>query len=170
MSVVIVTLILPIVGTMPAQIQMLHALGIFGTIWSMWLMSASFLGLFFLIFYASFKGISSTYWEAAYVDGASELRVMVQIILPFVRNVFFTIMLIKFIGFWNDYQAPLIYMMKYPTLSFALFRFSNDTAQILNNIPVRLAGCMIMLVPLLIVFVAFHSRLSGNLTMGGIKE
>jgi ABC-type glycerol-3-phosphate transport system permease component len=169
-SVVIVTMIIPIIGALPAEIRLMQTLRLFDTLWGVWLLRASFLGLYFLVFHATFKGVSPAFSEAAYIDGASEFRVLIHIMLPLVRNIFFTVMLIKFIEFWNDYQTPMIYIKSYPTLAYGLYYFKNNAAQALNSVPMRLAGCMIVLTPILVLFLAFHKRLIGNISMGGVKE
>ena len=113
---VIVTMVLPIVGSLPSEIRMAKALGLFDKLYGLWLMKANFLGLYFLVFHGIFKTLPMAYTEAAKIDGAGNLAVLLRIILPLVRNTFFTVMLINFIAFWNDYQTPLIYMPSYPTI------------------------------------------------------
>jgi ABC-type glycerol-3-phosphate transport system permease component len=169
-TIVIVTMIIPIIGALPAEIRLMQTLRLYDTLWGVWLMRASFLGMYFLVFHATFKGISPAYSEAAQIDGASELRILVQVMFPLVRNIFLTVMLIKFIDFWNDYQTPMIYIKSYPTLAYGLYYFKNNAENALNTVPLRLAGCMIVLTPILILFLAFHKRLIGNISMGGVKE
>ena len=109
------------------------------------------------------------YTEAAKIDGAGNLAVLLRIILPLVRNTFFTVMLINFIAFWNDYQTPLIYMPSYPTIALGMFYMASTTENGLSTVPMRMTGAMLMLIPILVLFLCFHKRLLGNLTVGGIK-
>ena len=81
-----------------------------------------------------------------------------------------TIMLIKFIEFWNDYQTPVLFMPTHPTLAYGVFTMSHSTDQKLSNDPARLASCMILAIPLLILFIAFRNKILGNVSMGGVKE
>ena len=166
---VIVVMIIPIVGALPAEIQMSRALGLYNQIFGLWVMKASFLGMYFLVFHGIFKGLPMAYTEAAKIDGAGNLTVLLRIILPLVRNTFFTVMLINFISFWNDYQTPLIYMPSYPTVALGMFYMSTTTLNSLASVPMRMAGALLMLIPILIIYLALHKRLLGNLTMGGIK-
>lgn len=108
---VIVVMILPIVGSLPAELQMAKNTGLYDSIWGLWIMKANFLGMYFLVFYDGFKGLSMTYTEAAKIDGASNMHILLAIVLPLVKNIFFTVMLVNFIGFWNDYQVPLLYCL-----------------------------------------------------------
>ena len=173
---VIVCLSLPIVGSLPSEIRVVKFLGLYDRLWSMWVMKANFLGLYFLVFYAAFKGVSNTYSEAAKIDGAGNFRIFFGIIMPLVKNTFFTVMLIKFIEFWNDYQNPLIYMNSYPTIAIGLYSLltTNDPRKMAstgyaNTDPQRMAAAMAVLFPILIVFIAFQKKLLGDLTIGGVK-
>ncbi len=169
-TVVIVVMVLPIVGSLPSELQMANRLGIYDTIWGMYIMKANFLGMYFLVFYANFKALSNEYADAARVDGAGNFRVMISIIFPLVRNTYFTIFLLNFIGFWNDYQTPLIYIPNWPTVAYGLYSTFQSTSGDLSNVPVKLAACLMMLIPILIIFLIFHNRLMGNITVGGLKE
>ena len=162
-------MVLPIVGSLPSEIRMAKALGLFDKFYGLWLMKANFLGLYFLVFHGIFKTLPMAYTEAAKIDGAGNLAVLLRIILPLVRNTFFTIMLINFIAFWNDYQTPLIYMPSYPTIALGMFYMASTTENGLSTVPMRMTGAMLMLIPILVLFLCFHKRLLGNLTVGGLK-
>lgn len=166
---VILTMMIPIVGSYPSEINMLQNLGIYNTLIGSWIQRANFLGMYFLVFHASFKSLSKDYSEAAEIDGASEFTVMSRIMLPLVRNTFFTVFLVKFVEFWNDYQVPLLYLPGRPTLSYGLYYVSNYTSNAISTVPMRMAGCIIILMPILIIFIAFNEKLMGNITMGGVK-
>lgn len=169
-TVVIVAMILPIVGSLPSEIQMSRALGFFDTIWGMWIMKSHFLGMYFLVFHAMFRGIPKEFADAARVDGAGNFQVLFSIMLPLVRNTLFTVILLNFIGYWNDYQVPLIYLPSYPTIAYGLYLFNFSTTNSLSTIPMKITGCMIMMMPILIVFLIFRNRLIGNISIGGLKE
>lgn len=168
-AIVIATMIIPIVGSYPAEITMLQNLGIYDTLLGVWIQKANFLGVYFLVFHAAFKGLAKEYSEAAEIDGANEFTIMTRIMLPLVRNTFFTVFLIKFVEFWNDYQVPLLYLPSRPTLSFGLYFVSNYTGNTISTVPLRMAGCIIILLPILALFIAFKEKLMGNITMGGVK-
>lgn len=169
-TIVIVTMILPVIGNLPSEIRMSQMLGLYNTFWGIWIMKMTFLGMYFLVFHATFRGVAKDYYEAAYLDGASELRVMLQIAFPLVKYTYFTVLLLNFITFWNDYQVPLIYMPSYPTAAYGVYLFNNSNDAQLSTVPVRITGCIFLLTPVLILFMAFHRQLIGNVSMGGIKE
>lgn len=169
-GIVIVTMALPIVGAAPSEIRMLKLLGMYNTIWGNWIQKLHFLGMYFLVFYAAFKSVPNEYMEAAYVDGAGEYQVLFTIMLPLIRTTFSAVMLIKFIDLWNDYQTPLLYLPSYPTLAVGLYSLGESTSAIMSRVPMRMAACMILMAPILVLFIAFRNQLMGNLTMGGVKE
>lgn len=166
---VIVVMILPIVGSLPAELQMAKNTGLYDSIWGLWIMKANFLGMYFLVFYDGFKGLSMTYTEAAKIDGASNMHILIAIVLPLVKNIFFTVMLVNFIGFWNDYQVPLLYMPSYPTVAYGMYNMANTRENNLSSVPMRMTGAMLMFIPIFTLFLIFQKRLLGNLTVGGIK-
>ncbi len=169
-TIVIITMILPIVGSAPSELRILRALGMYDTIWGLWIQRSHFLGMYFLVFHAMFRGLPRDMSEAAYMDGASEMTTFLKIMMPLAKNAFFSVMLVLAIGYWNDYQGPILYMPSHPTLATALFDLSFSRANELNNVPMRMAGCFMLMLPVLILFLCFHNKLMGNLTMGSVKE
>ncbi len=166
---VIVSMILPIVGSLPSELQLAKTLGLYDNFWGLWIMSGHIRSMYFLVLLATFKSFPKDYAEAANIDGGGAFTVFFRIMLPLARNVFFTIMLIKFIEFWNDYQTPLIYMPSNPTLSYGLYLFRYNTNTEYATMPMTLTGCMIVFLPIFIIFLCFRNRIIGNLTIGGIK-
>lgn len=168
---VVVTISLPIVGSTPSAIQVAKTFGTYDSMIGMWIMSANFLsGVYFLIFYETFKGVPKGFREAAEIDGASQFRIMVSIIFPLVKNIFFTVFLIKMIGYWNDYQSPLLYMPHSPTIAYGLFEFFFQSDNEYSTVPMKITGAILVATPIIIVFVIFQKRIMGNLTAGGLKE
>ena len=165
-TIVIVAMILPIVGSLPSEIQMTRALGLYDTFWGLWILKANFLGIYFLVFHAQFKMLPYDYTEAAKIDGASNPRIMFSVILPLAKGTIFTVMLLTFVQFWNDYQIPMMYIPSYPVIAYGMYSF---TQKPYSEVPVQVAYMLIVALPIIIVFVAFHKRLMTNLTVGGIK-
>ena len=97
-SIVIITMILPIVGAMPSELRILRALGIYNTIFGMLILKANFLGAYFLMFHAFFSHIPKDYYEAAAIDGAGNFTILFRIVFPMVKTLFWTIVLLYFLG------------------------------------------------------------------------
>ena len=154
------------------EVQMAKNLGLYDSVWGLWIMKANFLGMYFLVFYNIYKNMPMAYTEAACIDGAGNLSVLLRIILPLSRNTFFTVMLINFITFWNDYQTPLLYLPTHPTLSYGVYLVAIDPPSgiKLSDVPHSVSACMMLALPILIVFVIFKDKIMGNISLGGIKE
>ena len=168
-TIVVVTMILPLIGGMPATIKMIRDLGLYDTIWGMWITAAGWRGLYFLVFYGTFKSLPMAYSEAAKIDGAGNLSILVRIVIPLVKNMFFTVFLLHFISYWNDYNTPLIYMPSYPTIAYGLYVVTTTSQNEMAHTTRRMTASMLMLCPVLALFLMFHNRLLGNLTVGGLK-
>ena len=168
-AIVIVTMVLPIVGSLPSQVQVAQALGLYDKIWGMWIMSANFLGIYFLLFYGVFCSLSSEYGESAFVDGASHFRVMFQIMFPLVKTTILLVGLLLFISYWNNYQTPMMFIPSHPTAAYGMFLFRFSLEQDLNAPPMQLAGSVLLFSPIFIIFMFTKDKLVGNLTAGGLK-
>ena len=169
-AVVIVTMVLPIVGAGPSELRVLRLLGLYDTWGGIWIQRANFLGFYFLLLYAAFRGVPKELSEAAYVDGASELRTMLQIVMPLARNAFLVVFILSGIRFWNEFQPVLIYLPTHPTMATALFNLSRSSINELNNVPMQVAGCYMFMAPVLILLIVFHKKIMGNVQVGGLKE
>lgn len=166
---VIITMILPIVGSLPSELRMAKMFGLYNKIYGMFIMKAHFLGMYYLVFHAMFRGIPKDYDEAAYIDGANNFTIFFKIILPLASGTFLTVALINFIGYWNDYTTPLVYMPDHPTIAFGLYDFVQSPVGDKVHKPVKLAACMLVFIPNFTVFLIFRNKLIGNISMGGLK-
>ena len=169
-GIVIATMLIPIVGSDASFLNVLQKLNLYDTIFGAWFMKSYFIGMYFLVFHATFVKLPNSYAEAAMIDGASNMRVLLTIVLPLIKGMFFTIFLLTFIGYWNDYQVPLLYLPSMPTIAYGVYDFSNSPQTHLSSIPMKLTGCMLMLLPILFIFLIFNKRLMKGMSVGGLKE
>lgn len=167
---VLFTMSLTIVGSLPSELQVAHDLGLYDSMLGMYFMKAHFLSVYFLVFYAAFKGLPSSYFEAAELDGAGQFCLLFRIAVPLIKNIFITVFLLFLIQYWNDYQTPMLFLPSYPTVAYGIYKFSQKSQGPLSSVPAKLAGCMFLLLPMLAVFVAFNKTLLAGVSMGGIKE
>ena len=140
--IVIVTMVLPIIGALGAELNFLRAIGAYDNVIMLCIMKGGFLGSNFLIFYATFKGISWEYAEAAFIDGASHARVLFTIMIPLAMTSIGAIFLLGFIGNWNNWNVNVIYLPNYPMISYALYYFQKNTINAVSSTPAKLAACM----------------------------
>lgn len=166
---VVFTMVMPIVGSLPSEIQMAKMLHFYDNMWGIYLMKAYFGGSNFLIFYATFKGLSKEYAEAAKLDGAGNWQIMTRIMFPLAKATIGAIFLLAFISYWNDYYAPMIFIPSRPTIAYGLYRFQSNTGTASSSVTVKLAACSILIVPILILFVFVKDKIMQNVSIGGIK-
>ncbi len=169
-TIVVFAMTVPIVGALPSQIMIMEGLNLRNSMLFPIVTNMSFLGMYFLLFHGTFKGLSNEYIEAATIDGAGQWAVMLKIVLPLTITTFGAIFLLNFITYWNDYQTPLLYMQDYPTAAVGLFASGDTTGgDAMTEETIRMAGCMLLFAPIFTLFIIFKNKLMGNLTVGGIK-
>lgn len=162
-------LMLPIrLGILPLFFLM-RELGLLNTLWSLiFVYSAS--GLPFTIFVLSnfFKTIPKELEEAARLDGASEIRIYAQVMLPLIRPALATVAIFNFIPWWNDFFFPLIFIRveRFKTLPLGLFSFFGEHS---NNWALLFAGLTITALPLLILYLFASQQIIKGLTSGALK-
>ena len=171
--VVVYTLMMcmPIVGSTPFELTFLRNTGLYDNIIGNYIQKMTGSGMYFFVYLAYFKGTSETYREAAQIDGASQLRIMTTIYFPLAIKIIATVFLIQFVALWNDYQTPLLYLPTHPTLAYAVYYVSYEAFEpALYHTPPRIAGLMLLAVPIVILFAIFKDKLMGDISLGGIKE
>ncbi len=166
---VLVAIALPIVGSMPSEIKTAQGLGIFDTFPGIWIMRCTFLNTYFLIYYAQFKMIPMDYTEAAKIDGANPLSVMLKIIVPLASGTTTAVFVLNFIALWNDFQIPMVYLPSHPVAAYGMYQFQNTAIIQIANTPNRLAGICLMAFPIVVFYAFFNKKLNVNLAVGGIK-
>lgn len=121
-----------------------------------------------LVMAAFMRDIPDEVIEAATIDGASEMRILIEIILPMCRPALGVVAIFGFIGIWDQYLLPIIaanrtsdYMI---TVALASFR-----ADVQVGTGVLLAGAFLALVPSLIVYLLLQNSLVRGITSGAIK-
>ncbi len=167
----LVVLALPLVGTYPPTIVLLRNLQLYDTFIGNFIQKFNFTGMYFLVYWAFYEGLADAYMEAAEIDGASHYRILLQIVLPLSVKMISTVFLLQFVTLWNDYQTPLMFLPTKPTLAYGVYFMTyRDTNAELSNTPTRISACMLLAIPLLIIFIAFKDKLMGNISIGGVKE
>jgi raffinose/stachyose/melibiose transport system permease protein/N-acetylglucosamine transport system permease protein len=167
-SVALFTLIMPIVGTLPAQFRLMQNLGLYNSVIGILILYSGSFGFTFFIMHGYFKNISPTYAEAAFVDGASDFQVFLRIMLPMAKPIMISLAIIYGIGIWNDYITPSIYLKNYPTLAVGI-RYLTQTMVSTGAYAEMFATMIISIVPILAIFIAFRNTIMENMVAGGLK-
>lgn len=167
-AVILFMMMLPIYGSMASSLQIKKQLGIFDNVFNILVSSFAVGGYKFLILYSFFKSISWTYAEAAYIDGASHFQVFWHVMFPQALAPLAVFAIQDFIGGWNDYMTPLIYMPSFPTIASGLYLYESKMIRGMNY-PVYFAGIVISAIPILIIFISMRKTFMTSLSMGGLK-
>ncbi len=107
--------------------------------------------------------------EAARIDGASNFRIYVQIILPVARPILTFLAVASFTAPWMDFILPKL-ILRSPanqTLALGLFSFVTDKNNFFTNFA---AGALIVAVPFVIFFILTQKSLISSLAAGAVKE
>ena len=121
------------------------------------------------IFIQFLDNISISLDESAILDGASYLRVYWSIILPMLRPAIATVLVIKFVGIYNDFYTANLYMPsdKLAVVSTALYRFIGPYGA---KWEIIFAGIIICIIPSLVIFLCLQKFIYSNLVTGSVKE
>jgi multiple sugar transport system permease protein len=111
------------------------------------------------IFRQFFLSIPADIFESARIDGASELQVLRYVALPLIRPALLTVVLVTFIGPWNDFLWPFLVTKdtSIQPLAVALANYiSSQAGSAANPFGAVLAGAVILAAPVVVLFVAFQ--------------
>jgi len=127
---------------------------------------ASVFGIFLVRQYA--RTLPDELLEAARIDGAGEWRIFVTIVLPLLRPIVVTLAMFAFLASWNDFMWPLIVLTdsSLHTLPVALASLSREHVQ---DAELMMAGAVVTILPVLLIFLALQRHYLAGLTMGSIK-
>jgi len=127
---------------------------------------ATVFGIFLVRQYA--RSIPDELLEAARIDGAGELRIFFQIVLPMLKPVLVTLAIFTFMGAWNDFMWPLIVLtdQEHYTLPVALASLSREH---IMDVEMMMAGAVITVLPVLLLFLLLQRYYIQGLLLGSVK-
>lgn len=164
---VLATLMIPVQVTMIPTYLILNTLGLTNTLVGIALPAlVSGFGIF--LFRQFMTTIPTEMLEAARLDGAGELRIAWQIVLPMSGPILAVQAVLAFIGGWNSFLWPLIVAsdQKLYTLSVGLALLNQ---QIAVNPSLQMAAASVMVVPVLLVFIVFQRYVVQGFALSGLK-
>lgn len=160
-------LLIPTQVAMLPLFLMLKEMRLVNTYWGVIIPGlASIFGIFLVRQYA--LSIPDDLLDAARMDGASELRVFWTVVLPVIRPILATLSIWTFLASWNDFLWPLVVLSdnrKY-TLPVALAGLVGEHVQ---DTELMMAGAVVTVLPVLIVFLALQRYYISGVTAGSVK-
>ncbi|WP_442574915.1 carbohydrate ABC transporter permease [Microbacterium sp. F51-2R] len=125
-----------------------------------------------VIFRQYFLQLPRELFDAARIDGAGELRLLWNVALPLVRPALLTVVLLTFIGPWNEFLWPFLITKEasMQPLAVSLANFiSNIAASTANPFGAMLAGAVVLAVPAVLLFILFQRWFTSNELGSGVK-
>lgn len=169
-AIVIFTMIMPTIGSESSLLSVMMSLNIYDELYGALITKIGLGGMYFLVYQAFFDGLSSSYVEAAEIDGASQTMIFFRIMIPLAIKLFGTVLLLHFIQLWNDYQTPMVLIPTHPTFAYTVYHLGFKGTGVFKTVPVQMALILVLTMPILILFVIFRSRIMGGVAIGGVKE
>lgn len=172
-ALLLATMMLPVQVTMIPQFLVMQKLGWYNTLQPLWI--ASFVAPAFYVFLLRqfLKGIPRDLEDAARLDGCGFLRIYWHIMLPLVKPTLAAIAIFTFLGTWNEFMGPLIYVSDarlYP-LSFGLYAFQVQVAHpgTSKGMGMLMAASLMMMLPVIAIFFFAQRYFLRGVTLTGMK-
>ena len=118
----------------------------------------------------NFAQVPDDLYKAAKMDGCSDMRFLLKVMVPICRPTIVTVVILKVIECWNSYVWPRLI-----TTDQNYFLVSNGIQQIResgfgkDNVPAMMAAVVVISVPLVILFLVFHKKIMEGVSRGGTK-
>ena len=150
-------------------IWVMQGLGIFKTLHGLILVEVAF-GLSFsiLLFRAFMATVPKELDEAALIDGAGPIRLFFRVVLPLLRPVVITVIVVQSVLIFNDFANPLYFLPgeDNATVQLTLFNFQS---QFNTSFNLLFAGMLLITIPPLIMFLIFNRQIVAGMASGAVK-
>ena len=163
----VATIAVPWQTYMLPQFILMRSMGLYDTLWAIVvLQSFSAFGVFLMRQF--YQGIPTELCEAARIDGLSEYGIWARIMLPLSRAAIATLVIFTFVGTWNDYMGPMIYLTRdvNKTVQVGLRRFIQENS---SDYHLIMAVSVCSLLPVSIVFLALQKYFIQGIATTGLK-
>ena len=150
-------------------IWVLQTIGLFKTMPGMIFIEATF-GLSFciLLFRAFVSTIPKELDEAAILDGSGPIRLFFQVVLPLLKPVIVTVIVVQAVAVFNDFTGPLYFLPgnDNATVQLTLYNFQSQT---LNQWNLLFMNILLITIPPLVMYVFFNRQIVAGMTSGAVK-
>ncbi|WP_345803441.1 carbohydrate ABC transporter permease [Microbacterium sp. AZCO] len=150
-------------------IWVLQGVGLFKTLPGLILVEATF-GLAFciLLFRAFVATIPKELDEAAIIDGAGPIRLFFGVVLPLLRPVIVTVIVVQAVNVFNNFQNPLYFLpgSNTPTVQLGLYNYQSQSVSQFNLLFMYV---LLVTIPPLIMYIIFNRQIVAGMTSGAIK-
>lgn len=144
-----------------------YNLGLTNTLWPL-ILPSLFGGVSMMFFFVQFqRSIPNAIFEAAKVDGAGYLKQYVMIMIPMMGPAMAAQIIFMFVGNWNDFFAPSLYLTTEDVMTLQLMLKSLSDSKV--DLPISFAGAVIASVPLYVIYIIFQRYFIEGMAISGVK-
>lgn len=150
-------------------IWVLQGVGLYKTMPGMILIEATFGLSFCILMFRSFFGtVPRELDEAAVLDGAGRVRLFFQVILPLLRPVIVTVIVVQSVFVFNDFAGPLYFLpgADNATVQTTLYTFSGQNLSFYNLL---FMDILLITIPPLVAYIFFNRQIIAGMTSGAVK-
>ena len=165
---ILATMMIPVQVTMVPVYIIYHKLGLIGTYWPLILPTFTGAPMYIFLLRQFYLSIPTSLLAAAKIDGASDVRIFLQIILPLTKPAITSVGVVTFFYTWSDFFSPLIYLnnqSKY-TLTLGLTGFLGQHTVEWNML---MAASALFTIPVIIIFFIAQKQFIEGIIMTGLK-
>ena len=169
--VVLGAMMIPIQVTFIPLYIIIARVGLMNTYWGVWIAGCVSSYAIFLLRQA-FMTVDDSYLEAARVDGMNKLGVLFRIMVPMCKPTMITVALTSFMGGWNNYFWPkvIVIVQDMYVLTVGVQRLRTSYGgEITNNYHQIMAGVLLSIIPVFIVFAIFQKHMLSGFTKAAMK-
>lgn len=166
---ILILMVIPTFGSMSIMYKLVNDINIYDTWFYVFLMNSGGLSFGTLLYRNFFAAIPAAYAESAQLDGAGRLRIYFQIYFPQILPLLLAQSVMTFLGSWNDYMTPYLYMPSYPTVAFGVTSLYNSKVSLGQNYPVIFAAFAFTMTVSFLPYSVFSKTITENVMTGGMK-
>lgn len=170
---VLATMMMPPQVTMIPQFLVWRALGQYDTLQPLWLPSLFGSGFFIFLMRQFMLSLPRDLEEAARIDGCGHLATFWHVILPLLKPPLAAVGIFQFMGTWNDFLGPLIYLSSedLAPLSLGLFRFhGSHYVAAVGEVGMLMAASLLMALPVILLFLLAQRYFIEGITFTGMRN
>ncbi|MBG9785045.1 carbohydrate ABC transporter permease [Shouchella lehensis] len=167
--IVLATMMIPIEARLIPLYTMFNSAGLLNTFWPVIVPSILY-GFGVFLAKQFFDQVPDSLREAAQIDGASEFRTFFQVYAPLAGPITATLIILSFMGNWNEFVWPLVVLNseRLHTIPLFLASFSLENGTSLAGMTMALATMSVL--PIIIVFVFLQRYIIQSIALSGLKE
>ena len=167
-SIILAVMIIPAQTVMLPQFSIIYKMGFTNSYMGL-ILPAIASPMYIFLFRQQFLGIPESIEEAAKLDGASQVRIFFQLIVPLAKPIYATVIILQFIALWNDFVWPVMVISdtSKQTVQMSLSSLFNIKPVNYGNV---MAGLTIVTIPVLILFLALQKYYVAGVASTGAKN